>query len=363
MTRRGLVANGDPRSLATFSNIPHFFLKAGMKNGLLHAGVVLRPEDLRTRRFIWNAVRPLTLDRPGGWTYSRRYGRTVWPRREVAGEMDEYISHYQLLPPRDAVREPITYYIDATMRQWFELYGYKIGRRVRADALAREREAYHRARYVVGMSEWCSEDVGSSYGVPADKVRTILPAANLDEDSLTPAEPWNGELIPLRLGLVGVDWERKGGPLLLEAASILGRMGHEVEVVVVGPDPRDVPAHPALRALGYVHKGREFQRFVEIVRSFHFGCLLSRVEASGFSTLEYLRLGIPIITTAVGGIVDPGNAGFRFPLDAGGEQVAEALAEVLREPNRYATMREAAVRDGVEYRWDRTANEMLSLLG
>jgi glycosyltransferase involved in cell wall biosynthesis len=360
--RRGLVANGDPRKLATFSNIPHYFLKAGLKNGLLHSGVVLRPEELRTTRFVWNALRPLTLDRPRGWTYSRRYARTVWARRETADEMDEYISHFQLLPPRNEVREPVTYYIDATMRQWFEDYGWRVGRRVRSDALAREREAYLSSRYVVGMSDWCSEDVISSYGVPPEQVRTILPAANLDEDSLPPAEEWDGQLSPLRLGLVGIDWERKGGPLLLDAASILGRMGHDVEVVVLGPDPSRVPAHPALRALGYVHKGREFQRFVEIFRSFHFGCLLSRIEASGFSTLEYLRLGIPIITTAVGGIVDPKDAGLQFPLEADGAQIAEALAEILREPDRYASMRQAAARDGMTYRWDRTATEMLSLL-
>lgn len=362
MTRRGLVANGDPRNIATFSNIPHFFLKAGLKNGLLHSGVVLRPEELRTRRFIWNALRPLTLDRPRGWTYSRRYARTVWPRRETAGEVEEYISHFQLLPPRDLVREPITYYVDATMRQWFDDYGWRVGRRVRVDALAREREAYLSSRYVVGMSDWCSDDVVSSYGVPREQVRTILPGANLDEDSLSPAEEWNGVLSPLRLGLVGIDWERKGGPVLLDAAAILERMGHAVEVVVLGPDPKRVPAHPSLRPLGYVHKGREFQRFVEILRSFHFGCLLSRVEASGFSTLEYLRLGIPIIATAVGGIVDPKDAGLRFPVEADGEQVAEALAEVLREPDRYATMRKAAARDGVAYRWDRTADEMMGLL-
>jgi glycosyltransferase involved in cell wall biosynthesis len=97
---------------------------------------------------------------------------------------------------------------------------------------------------------------------------------------------------------------------------------------------------------------------VEIVRSFHFGRLLSRVEAFGQSMLEYIRLGIPIITTAVGGIVDPKGAGLRFPVEADGERVAE----VLREPARYATMRKTAARDGVAYRWDRTANEMLSLL-
>jgi glycosyltransferase involved in cell wall biosynthesis len=362
VTRRGLVANGDPRNLATFSNIPHFFLKAGLRNGLLHTGVVLRPEELRTRRFIWNALRPLTLDGPRGWTYSRRYARTVWPRREIQGEVEEYISHYQLLPPRDLVREPITYYIDATMRQWFEEYGWRVGRRVRADALAREREAYLSSRYVVGMSDWCAEDVVASYDVPPEKVRTILPGANLDEDSLPPGEEWDGELSPLRLGLVGIDWERKGGPVLLDAASILERMGHDVEVVVLGPDPSRVRAHPSVKALGYVQKGRDFQRFAEILRSFHFGCLLSRVEASGISTLEYLRLGIPIITTAVGGIVDPKAAGLRFPAEADGEQIAEALVEVLREPERYATMRKAAARDGMAHRWERAADEMLSLL-
>jgi len=362
--RRGLVAGGDPRELATFSNIPHFFLKAGLENGLLHAPVVLRPEQLRMRRFIWNALRPLTLDRPGGWTYSRRYGRAIWARREIAGDVEEYISHFQLLPPRNAVPEPVTYYIDATLRQWFEDYGYRsrIGRRVGVDALAREREAYLGSRYVICMSDWCADDVISSYGVPPKQVRTILPGANLDEDSLPPADEWNGELSPLRLGLVGIDWERKGGPVLLDAAVILERMGYDVEVVVLGPDPSSVPAHPSLRALGYVHKGREFRRFVEILRSFHFGCLLSRVEASGFSTLEFLRLGVPIITTAVGGIVDPKGAGLRFPVEADGEQIAETLAEVLQEPDRYATMRRNAAQDGLHYSWARTANEMLSLL-
>ena len=224
MIRRGLVANGDPGKLATFSNIPHFFLKAGIRSGLLHSGVVLRPEELRTSRFIWNALRPLTLDRPRGWTYSRRYARGVWARRGVAGEMEEYISHFQLLPPRNEVAAPVTYYIDATMRQWFDDYGWRVGRRVRSDALGRERDAYLSSRYVVCMSDWCAEDVVSSYGVPPEQVRTILPGANLDEDSLPPAEEWNGKLSPLRLGLVGIDWERKGGPLLLDAASILGRM-------------------------------------------------------------------------------------------------------------------------------------------
>jgi hypothetical protein len=74
----------------------------------------------------------------------------------------------------------------------------------------------------------------------------------------------------------------------------------------LGPDPSRVPARPSLLALGYAHKGRECQRVVQIVRSFHFGCLLSRVEASRVLDARVPSpRHRPIITTAVGGIVGP----------------------------------------------------------
>ena len=226
------------------------------------------------------------------------------------------------------------------MRQWFEEYGYRIGRRVRADALAREREAYLSSRYVVGMSDWCSEDVVSSYGVAAG-AGSHDPSRRKPRRGLALARGGVGRRAVA--AAAGPRRDRLGAKGRAGFFSMLPRSCNAWDTMskssFSGPIPSRVPAHPSLRALGYVHKGREFQRFVEILRSFHFGCLLSRVEASGFSTLEYLRLGIPIITTAVGGIVDPKGAGLRFPLEADGEQIAEALAGVLREPDRYATMR------------------------
>ena len=182
VSRRGLVANGDPRNIATFSNIPHYFLESGAPERAPACGSHSPARGPSHEALRLERLRPLTLDRlaagptPGGTADGLA-------RREVAGEVEEYISHFQLLPPRNAVREPITYYIDATLRQWFEDYGYRIGRRVRATPSPGEREAYHASRYVVAMSEWCSEDVVSTYGVAPQQVRTILPAANLDEDS------------------------------------------------------------------------------------------------------------------------------------------------------------------------------------
>jgi len=204
----------------------------------------------------------------------------------------------------------------------------------------------------------------ASYGISPDKVRVILPGVNIEEAWVPAPTAWDGSLAPLRLGFIGIDWKRKGGPELLDAATRLQKMGHSVEVVVIGPDASELPRHPALRPMGFIGKGRELPRFVELVRSFHFGCLLSRAEALGISTLECLRLGVPVIATAVGGIVDtvPKGAGLLIPAERTSERLAEELAAVLETPERYARMRAAAAEVAAHQSWDRAAREFLALL-
>ena len=364
MSNRALVAYGDANSVTTWSGIPYFFLQAGRRGGLFTAGVRLHPERFRPRRLVWNALRPLTLDRPGGFMYTRDHLEALWRDGDVPPETEDFVSHLQLLPPPNVAAGRTTYYIDATMRQYFEGYGRRLGRRIRNEALAREREAYERARFVVCMSRWCADDVEASYGISRAKIRVILPGANVDESSLPSPAEWNGSLSPLRLGLVGMDWERKGGPILLETATTLEGMGHRVEVVAIGPAGSKLPSHPSLRAIGFIDKRRELGRFVELVRSFHFGCLVSRAEALGISTLESLRLGVPVIGTAVGGIVDtvPAGAGFLLPPERTSERLVEALLPLLDEPELYAKMRMTAARVAERQSWDRTVSEFNQLL-
>jgi glycosyltransferase involved in cell wall biosynthesis len=363
-SERALVAYGDTNSGGTFSGIPYFFLRAGRRIGLFRGGVTLRPQRFRRRRVLWNALRPLTLDRPRGFMYSRAHLNALWADRRSPDGIHEYVSHFQPLPPREVVSEPVSYYIDATMNQYFEEYGRSLGRRIKGEALAREKEAYLAARYVVCMSQWCADDVKEFYGISPEKIRVILPGANIDDASVPAPATWDGSLAPLRLGFIGIDWERKGGPVLLDVATRLQRMGHPVEVVVIGHEASKLPSHPALRAVGFMDKSCDLPRFVELVRTFHFGCLLSHAEALGISTLECLRLGVPVIGTAVGGIVDtvPKDAGLLVPAERTSERLADELATVLRSPERYARMREAAQNVASEQSWDRAAREFLALL-
>jgi hypothetical protein len=116
-------------------------------------------------------------------------------------------------------------------------------------------------------------------------------------------------------------------------------MGYDVEVVVSRTRSEPRPSSAVSACAGYAHKGRECQRVVQIVRSFHFGCQLSRVEAS--RVLD-ARVPSPRHTNhhdGRGRHCRSHAAGLRFPVEADGERIAEALAEILRKPARYATMR------------------------
>lgn len=364
MSGRALVANGDVTSLSTWSGIPYFFLQAGLRNGLFARGVSLHPERLRGARLLWNATRPFVLQRPGGFQYTAAYLSRLW---EQAGtEADEWVSHFPLLPPHGRVEQPVSYYIDATLQQNFEDYGFRriVSARVMREALARERDAYQSARFVVCMSRWAAASVRAFYEVPEERIQVVLPGANVEEEALPSLRPWSGSLSPLRLGFIGKEWERKGGPALLDAATLLTKLGHQVEVVVIGVPADALPTHPALRPAGFVDKRKDLPRFVELLSSLHFGCLLSRVEALGISTLECLRMGVPVIGTKVGGIPDaiPEGAGLLVPAERTAEHLADKLDEILREPHRYATMRDRAAAVAPACSWARTAAEFKVLL-
>ena len=75
-----------------------------------------------------------------------------------------------------------------------------------------------------------------------------------------------------------------------------------------------------------------------------------------------MRLGVPILITSVGGLEEPGEAGIRVSVEATGSEVAEEVASVLREPERYRRMREAAYLNGEQYSWVRTVDEFSALL-
>jgi glycosyltransferase involved in cell wall biosynthesis len=261
----------------------------------------------------------------------------------------------------------VSYYIDATLRQNFIDYRLadRIGRKTREDALRRELENYHAAERIVCMSGWAASSVVEHYGIPSSRVQVILPGANLDDRDLGPptahAEP--PPLTPLRLGFIGKDWRRKGLPFLLQVAEELERRRVPVRVLALGPPVKDLPSHPLLESTGFMDKQHDSQRFVRLVRSFHFGCLFSSAEASAIANLECLRLGVPVLASRVGGIPDTARDGlaYLFEPNCRPHEVADLLQSFVRDPSAYHDLRQRVIRSSGEFSWRRTVGNFIAL--
>ncbi len=378
---RQLLCCGDANNLATWSNIPWCLLQAGRRSGLLQGGLALQPERLRWRRRSWNLAQLLRRGQPGGYQYSREFGGALLAQAKLPSQVDmpvaqnlALLSHFPLLPPEpwpEAWR--VDFYIDATTLQVFTNYGSgsRIAPAFQRQVVERERSAYQRSGAVICMAQWAADSVINDYRIDPAKVHVVPGGANLDEVHLAglpvshpPPPPSESE--PLRLGFVGKDWSRKGGPFLLQLAEGLNRRGIPTVIRAIGPDPASLPVHPALQPLGFMNKQIETARFVEELRSWHFGTLFSSAEAFGISNRECLRLCVPLLAHAVGGIASTlpdAGCGQLFPAHPSPTTVADWIVARLSPYGGYLAWRSALAPRWREFTWDAAVERLGEILG
>ncbi len=372
---RQLLCCGDATDLATWSNIPYFLLQAGQRQGLLRGGLKLDPLLLRRRRQLWNLAQLLRHGRPGGFQYSLPFTRALLAQAQLPADQSlSLLSHFPLLPcaPWPAPWL-VDFYIDATTRQVFESYGSgaRLAPRFQQQVLERERLAYQQARSVVCMAQWAADSVITDYSIDPAKVHVVPGGANLDETALVtlppadpPPPPSPGQ--PLRLGFLGKEWQRKGGPFLLQLAEALAQ--HRIPTVIraIGPDPAHLPAHPALQPLGFINKQSHTALFVGELRSWHFGTLFSSAEAFGISNRECLRLGVPVLSHAVGGIastIPDSGCGQLFAAHPSPEEVADWIAARLTPYDSYLSWRSELATRWREFTWEAAVEQLAAILG
>ena len=373
-----LAAVGDTNDPITWSGIPFHFLQEGRKRGLLQSGLPLSPLAPRwqRRRYLWNLWRVLRGERPGGFQYSPAFLEKLWAPVRDGIRGGAVINCFQLFPPSLAADAGVEkwFYIDQTLLQLFDVYGdrKRIGTRIAREAVAREREGYRAARGIVAHSRWAAASVVQDYGIPADKVRVVLPGANLDPDAYADWErqrafgaPKDSEAA-LRLVCVGKNWRRKGIDRLLLSFARARERGFTGELRIIGCPRHSVPAElsrtPGVEWIGFVDKRSQAARFLQLVSECDLGCLLSRAEAGGIAIREYHALGLAVLGTETGGAPEhmlPG-ASIALPIEAGTEQIAEQFLALDRDRARLQAMREAARRQRHSCLWPATVEQFLS---
>lgn len=215
-------------------------------------------------------------------------------------------------------------------------------------------QVYGRASAVVAWSQWAADSLVSDYGADRSKILVAHPGASRAFFELPRHEPRPRPTILF----VGGDWDRKGGPALLNA---FAHVADRADLLIVSDT--DVPLPAGVRQLRGASPGSE--PLLAAFAQADIFCLPTLGDCTSVAIGEALAAGLPVITTRVGSnaetvaegetglLVQPGNRA----------SLTEALARLVDDPaerSRFAAAARTVARDRFDA--DRNATRLFRLL-
>jgi glycosyltransferase involved in cell wall biosynthesis len=276
---------------------------------------------------------------PGLRTWSWRasvHARNALRERLKEGPLDAIFIHTQvsaLLAAEIMKSVPTVVSLDATPQLFdrgAEAYGHR--RNLEMIEVVKRRlnvRAFASATRLVTWCQWAAYSLVADYGVPLDKIDVIPPGVDL---KLFRPSLLGKQSKRVRILFVGGQFERKGGPDLLEAARSLG--GNVELDIVTGGEPPIIPAGVRAR----IHQGLrpQSEELVALYRAADIFVLPSRGDCMPQAVIEAMACGLPVVATRVGAIpemVTDGVNGYLVPAREP-RALATAIGALVSQPGR-----------------------------
>lgn len=234
---------------------------------------------------------------------------------------------------------PVSSLTDRAVRRWRE----------------RQRRVYIRSACCCASSSWAADSIRDDYGIAPDKIHVVGFGRNFEPPSVD--RDWS---VP-RFLFVGVEWERKRGPAVLDALAKVQAQHPDATLDVVGE-------HPPLDAPGVTGHGRlalgspeDRERLVALLS--HATCLVlpSTFEAFGIAYVDAGAAAVPSIGTTVGGAADAiGEGGVLVAPDDQPALVAAMLE--LADPDTARLLGKRAFAHSALFTWKNVAERILRAL-
>jgi glycosyltransferase involved in cell wall biosynthesis len=209
-----------------------------------------------------------------------------------------------------------------------------------------ERGIYRNADRVFVMSEHVRESLLEQYGLEASQSSCVYAGSNIDP---SPASLNNGDFTNPTIVFIGIDWERKGGPVLLRAFEEVLTQIPNAKLLIIGGNPP--VRHPHVEVIGRV--SREKVK-AHLVRGSVF-CLPTRIEPFGIAVVEAFFHRLPVVVSNIGAmpnLVEEGRSGHLVQPDDP-KALAKALIDLLSDPEKCRRFGEAGYQTVTDrYSWD-----------
>lgn len=233
---------------------------------------------------------------------------------------------------------PIVLLADAMMPILLDYYDFydNIPRRLKNWICARERESIKHASKIIISSDWGAKGA-IAQGMAPENVEMIQFGANIDDKDIASAKRDFDSTNTLRLLFMGVNWERKGGDIAIEATEWLNSEGVPATLKIVGTAPPQGKEYGKnIEICGFKNKNNpeDYKALTDIIRNSDALILPTKAECAGIVFAEAAAYGLPIFTYDTGGTksyVSDGENGYTLPLTARGADFGKAIKRAWLE--------------------------------
>jgi glycosyltransferase involved in cell wall biosynthesis len=224
------------------------------------------------------------------------------------------------------------------------------------DWLKLEPGIYGNATCIFTFSAYQLQSMVDSYHISREKLRCVHAGSNI-ETATPAAKEYTGKNILF----AGVEWERKGGPVLLKAFRKVRERFPGATLTIVGCKKKVLLRHHSAAELegctvtGLIPK----ERVAEYFRNATVFCLPTRVEPFGIVFIEAMMYKLPIVASRIGALpefVHNDDIGFLADPDDV-EGFANAIIRLFNEPELCRKQGEKACRKATSsYTWKNTVS-------
>ena len=241
---------------------------------------------------------------------------------------------------------PIVFWADATFAGIVDFYPQysNLHPKVVRDWHQMERLALQKSQLAIYSSDWAAKTAIDFYQADPDKVKVVSFGANMDNELDFSQIKEAIEARPsdvCKLLFIGVEWHRKGGDVAYAVAQQLNQSGLNTELTVVGCQPEiDEPIPQFVKSLGFISKSTSAgkRKLTQLICESHFLILPSAADCTPLVFPEANSLGVPCLSTNVGGIpsvIHDGENGKLFALDCNIDEYCGYIKDSFANYSQY----------------------------
>lgn len=195
-----------------------------------------------------------------------------------------------------------------------------------------ETKAYNDATLIFTFGSLAAHSLITQYKIPKEKVIPVFSGSNVPHSTANNRKKYFSKNILF----VGVEWERKGGPILLKAFANILKSHPDASLTIVGCNPKNITL-PNCRVIGKIPIA-EISKFYDSASIF---CLPTIREPFGVVFIEAMNYALPIISNNIGCLPDLVVNDFNgYLINNNINDYTEAICKLLSNPDKCREMGE-----------------------